>query len=639
MQPATACAPAPDRPDLLGLFTAHVARQGLSGPNQLRAARAFLRRWPDPRVWAAEPLEVRLGLPASACSFLMFLLMSGHLRPGYDYLVRRKLPSFWRELPHGPFAADLEVFLAAAAELGFTERTRTAVGSQVVGRLLIQSGHTLHQLTNADLEEFLAAIADRQAVEGVGLRHYLRAVRTTRQVLFHLGVLEQPPMNALRLLRQGFTERMRDATPALRPTFVAYLDRLTGTHARSTVTGTASRLNNFAAHLARVDPDLPSLAGLDRRRHIETYLTTTAEAVNFRTGAPLSASERRARVLSVHCLLNDIAEWGWDEAPGRRLVFPSDLPRLPRPLPRYLTPDLDRRLTQALQACPDRLAADALLLQRATGLRIGELVDLELDCVHEIPGQGAWLKVPLGKLDTERMVPLDEETVALIDQITAHRSPGRPLPHPRTGRPTEFLLTHHGQRVSVYLLRDVLTRVCEQAGLPHTTPHQLRHTYATALVNAGVSLQSLMALLGHVSATMSLRYGRLFDATVKAEYERALTAAKEQFGVPLVEPASTRQGLPLLAGDWKDSPTIKARLAGGFCVRAQAQGPCAYANICEHCPSFRTDTGFLPVLVAQRADADKLARDAEARGWGSEVERHRSLIARLDAYIAEAEAG
>ena len=71
--------------------------------------------------------------------------------------------------------------------------------------------------------------------------------------------------------------------------------------------------------------------------------------------------------------------------------------------------------------------------------------------MHEIPGQGAWLKVPLGKLNTERMVPLDEETVALIDRIVAHRSPGRPLPHPRTARPTDFLLTHHGRRLTVYL--------------------------------------------------------------------------------------------------------------------------------------------------------------------------------------------
>jgi integrase len=638
MPPALGYAPAAEV-DLLAAFAAHAVRVGLRGPNQARAARAFLRRWPDPQAWAAEPVTTRLALSDAASSFLMFLLMGGHLRPGYDYLVRRKLPSFWRELPHGPMAADMTRFLAAAAELGFTERTRTAVGSQILGRLLIQTGRGLKQLSEADLEELRAACRQRQEQHGVGLKHYLRAMHTARQVLFHLGVLDTPPVNPATLLRQSFTERMRDATAALRPTFVAYLDRLTATHTRTTVTGTASRLNNFAGHLAVIDPGLASLAQLDRRRHIETYLTATAAAVNSRTGAPLSATERRGRVLAVHCLLNQIAEWGWPQAPSRRLVFTSDLPRLPRPLPRYLTPDLDRRLAAALQDCPDRLAADALLLARATGLRIGELVDLELDCVHEIPGQGAWLKVPLGKLDTERMVPLDEETVVLIDRIAAHRSPIRPLPHPRTGRLTDFLLTHHGRRVSVYLLRDLLSRVTGEAGLPHTTPHQLRHTYATALVNAGVSLQSLMALLGHVSANMSLRYGRLFDATVKAEYERALTAAKDHLGSLPTDPPGGRTALPVVTGDWKDAPAIKARLAGGFCVRAQVQGPCAYANICEHCPNFRTDTGYLPVLAAQRADSETLARDADARGWGAEAERHRRLIERLDAHIQQAQTG
>ena len=82
---------------------------------------------------------------------------AGHLRPGYDYLVRRKLPSFWRDLPHGPMAADMAGFLGAAAELGFTERTRGAVASQVVGRLLIQTGRGLGQLTDTDLDELLGA--------------------------------------------------------------------------------------------------------------------------------------------------------------------------------------------------------------------------------------------------------------------------------------------------------------------------------------------------------------------------------------------------------------------------------------------------------------------------------------------------
>jgi hypothetical protein len=233
------------------------------------------------------------------------------------------------------------------------------------------------------------------------------------------------------------------------------------------------------------------------------------------------------------------------------------------------------------------------------------------------------------------MVPLDEETVTLLDRIVATRSTGRALPHPRTGRLAQFLFTHHGKRLSQTALRHELARAADAAGLDHVSPHPLRHTYATALFNAGVSLQALMALLGHVSATMSLRYGRLFDATVKTEYERALDLAKSHIG-PL--PAG-RPALPLLdvtGGDWKSAPALKARMAGGFCLRAPVQGACPYANICEHCPSFRTDATHLPVLAAQRQDAETLAADAEARGWIDEADRHRRLITRLDAVMAQA---
>jgi integrase len=510
----------------------------------------------------------------------------------------------------------------------------------VIVRLLIQTGRPLTGLTAADFAEFTAACQEREQRDGTGWRHYSKAVYGARQVLFHMGVLDSPPPSYWHQLRQSFGQRMAGVPAALLPSFVAYLDRLTATHSRQSVTGTATRLAHFGRHLAAVDSGIGSLAQLDRRRHIETYLTAVAEARSSRGGGPLSASERRGRVLAISVMLNSITEWGWPEAPPRRLVFRSDIPKLPRPLPRYLPPDADRRLAAALQESPNRLAAGALLLQRACGLRIGELADLELDCVHEVPGQGAWLKVPLGKLDTERMVPLDDEAVTLIDQIVAHRSRGAPIPHPRTGKRVEFLLTHHGRRLSPNALRDELTRAAEAAGIGHATPHMLRHTYATALVNSGVSLQSLMALLGHVSAEMSLRYGRLFDQTVRAEYERALTLAKQQIGsLPATPPAAGRAMLPLLDGDWKQAPAIKARLSGGYCLRAQAQGPCQYANICEHCPNFRADASHLAVLAAQRVDAQALAADAAARGWATEADRHRRLAERLGALITHAEAG
>src|SRR6266702_8276053 len=181
-----------------------------------------------------------------------------------------------------------------------------------------------------------------------------------------------------------------------------------------------------------------------------------------------------------------------------------------------------------------------------------------------------------GKLDTERMVPIDEEALALLDQIAGHRSPGRPLPHPRTGKLAGFLLTHQGRRVSAHTLRGELHQAADAAGIGTATPHQLRHTYATALVNSGVSLHALMALLGHVSAEMSLRYGRLFDSTVREEYERALALAKQRLG-PVLPEATPVQ----LETDWRQAPLIKARLAGGYCLRTAAQGVCPYTNICE----------------------------------------------------------
>lgn len=635
MLPATVNAPAAEPPArVLAAYTAHLTISGRGNIAYDRAARSFLRRWPQVQSWADRPLARQLAAGSATRPFVTFLMVSRRLRPGYDYLVARKLSSFWRDLTGSALQPDLDRFVAAAGELGFSERMASGVASQVIARLLIETGRGLDELTEADLTDLALACQQRQERTGRGWRHYRGAAHTARQVLFHLGALDRPAPPAQVPL--PLEERMVDVAAPLRAAFIAYLQRKSATCRPKTVSSLATRLAHFGRFLADIDPELASLAALDRRRHIEPFITSLVEATNTVTGEPITLADRARRVHAVGNFLAEITEWGWQDAPPRRLVFRSDLPRLPRPLPRYLPVDADRRLTAALTDSPNRLAADALLLQRTCGLRIGELLDLELDAVHEVPEQGSWLKVPLGKLDTERMVPLDEEAVALLDRIAATRSAGRPVPHPRTGGPAQFLFTHHGKRLGQNALRRELNRAASEAGLTHVTPHQLRHTYATALANAGVSLQALMALLGHVSAAMSLRYARLFDATVRTEYERALGLAKSHIG-PL--PAG-RPGLPLVdvtgGADWKAAPALKTRLAGGFCLRAPVQGACPYANVCEHCPSFRTDSTHLPVLAAQRLDAQALAADAEARGWIEEADRHRRLIDRLDAVLAQA---
>lgn len=635
---ASAAEPERESPaSVLAAYAAHLSLTGRGNTAYDTAARTFVRRCPRVQDWAELPLDRQLAANGSTRPFITFLMVSRRLRPGYDYLLARKLSSFWRDLTGSALHEDLDRFVRAAKELGFTERVGSAIASQVIARLLIQTGRGLDELTAADFDELAAAGKQREQRTGRTWRHYRVTCHSARQVLFHLDILDSP--NPPALVPLSLEQRMVDVPEPLQEAFVGYLRRKSATCRPKTVSSLATRLSHFGRFLGEIDPDLTSLAGLDRRRHIEPFITSLLDATSMTTGDPISIADRARRIHAVSNFLAEIAEWGWDDAPARKLLFTSDLPRLPKPLPRYLPVDADRRLTAALTDSPNRLAADALLLQRACGLRIGELLDLELDAVHEIPEQGSWLKVPLGKLDTERMVPLDEETVALVDRIVATRSAGRPMPHPRDGRPAQFLFTHHGKRLSQSAVRHELQRAALSAGLDHTTPHQLRHTYATALVNAGVSLQALMALLGHVSATMSLRYGRLFDSTVRTEYERALDLAKSHIGPVTVAPAG-RPGLPLVdvtgGGDWKDTPALKSRMAGGFCLRAPAQGACPYANICEHCPSFRSDSTHLPVLAAQRQDAQALAVDAQARGWIDEADRHHRLIARLDAVMAQA---
>ena len=92
----------------LGAYATYLARVGHGNPAYEQAARSFVRRWPDPRAWAARPLAVKLQANSSTRPFIVFLMVTRRLRPGYDYLVARKLSSFWRYLAGSPLQPDLD---------------------------------------------------------------------------------------------------------------------------------------------------------------------------------------------------------------------------------------------------------------------------------------------------------------------------------------------------------------------------------------------------------------------------------------------------------------------------------------------------------------------------------------------------
>jgi hypothetical protein len=294
-------------PDLHAAYLDYLEATGRGNVPYWRAARVFFERWPDPAGWAVEPLEVRLSAGSATRPIITFLMLHRGLRPGYDYLLERKLSTVWREIKDSPLAGDLDRFMTAAAQLGFTDRVRFATGSQVPVRLLIQTGRSLEQLTMTDLAEFTAACRDRQERTGKGHHHYLAAVSNAQRVLFHLGIIDELP-------RSGgpvpFPERLAEVRPPIRAAMVAYLERKRATCQPKTVSALATRLMHFGVFLADVDPGLDSIAALDRRRHIEPYLASLVDAVNTKNGELITVADRSRRVLALTCFLTDITEWG-----------------------------------------------------------------------------------------------------------------------------------------------------------------------------------------------------------------------------------------------------------------------------------------------------------------------------------------
>lgn len=125
--------------DLYAGYLDWLAVRGVGNRSFLSGARGFLVRHPDPQAWAALPLAARLAAGSQVRPFLNFLMLHGHLRPGYDYLLERKLHAVLRDAAVSPLGTDLARFLSAAEQLGYSVRVRRGIASEIAVRVLIQS--------------------------------------------------------------------------------------------------------------------------------------------------------------------------------------------------------------------------------------------------------------------------------------------------------------------------------------------------------------------------------------------------------------------------------------------------------------------------------------------------------------------
>ena len=136
------------------------------------------------------------------------------------------------------------------------------------------------------------------------------------------------------------------------------------------------------------------------------------------------------------------------------------------------------------------------------GLRISELISLKLEDVKD-----EWVRV-LGKGNKHRDIPLLSSTKELIDDYLSTRTQKK------------FIFEKNGEKLSENSLRYIVTKVFRRVGLK-VSPHQLRHSYATELLNANAPISDVSELLGHSSMATTQIYTKLGSALKQQNYNSA----------------------------------------------------------------------------------------------------------------------
>ncbi len=263
-------------------------------------------------------------------------------------------------------------------------------------------------------------------------------------------------------------------------------------------------LDLYLGHL-RVERNLSGNTIMAYGRDLNAFLNWLAQAGapawdrvdrNLLMGYMLSLSDRlsarsRARTLSaIRAFFRFLEE---EKIVGHNPAHNFESPKLPRSLPKALGPEEIRRLVTAPDTeTPLGLRNRTMFeLMYSAGLRVSELLDLTLAMINL---EESFLRVR-GKGDKERLAPMGEVAGNLLARYLKEARPH--LSGPKSG--AVVFLNNRGGRLSRQYFWRVLGQYADELGLEGVTPHVLRHSFATHLVEGGADLRAVQMMLGHAS--------------------------------------------------------------------------------------------------------------------------------------------
>ena len=267
--------------------------------------------------------------------------------------------------------------------------------------------------------------------------------------------------------------------------------------------------------LAAYRRDLEALAvyAESRRKEIAQLARQDLEAfVRYRVSsglAPRSVGRSVASVRSFYRFL--VADDRLVDNPAEDLRAPRAWPALPLVLPAEAIDDL---LAQPDPTTPAGLRDRALIeLLYATGLRVSELLSLQPGDLNLTQGY----LTCIGKGNKERLVPMGKPA---IEWLARYQREGQPILLKGRTSPWLFVNARGGGKLTRVGFWKKLKQYGRQAGLSRDlSPHVLRHSFATHLLERGADLRSIQTLLGHADLSTTQIYTHILDARLKAVYD------------------------------------------------------------------------------------------------------------------------
>jgi integrase/recombinase XerD len=175
-------------------------------------------------------------------------------------------------------------------------------------------------------------------------------------------------------------------------------------------------------------------------------------------------------------------------------------PRIPRKLPHvYAVADIDKLLAGPDRSTPRGLRDAAMIeLMYSTGMRVSELVKLE---AHDVDHVTAGCVRVTGKGRKQRLVPMGQVAADLIDRYVKEARPTFVK-----GAGTALFLTRLGRGMTRQMFWKIVGSHARAAGIRKLSPHKLRHSFATHLLERGADLRAVQAMLGHADVTTTQIY-------------------------------------------------------------------------------------------------------------------------------------